>query len=181
MAQCSMRCLTENEWQAIWMRGGLGRAGLRTRAKFEMLTRLPETVGRQEAWLSGMVELAGGRQERMAALTHWNGGHDDSGIIDVVERFRKSFGESRPLREAPGHLFTGGELPSLTGLLRLVMAFEWGACFIAKDGTGIGFELFDIFLRIHCADAATLERVKSLFRSMGASELPPNTFRGGAG
>ncbi len=45
--------------------------------------------------------------------------------MHLFESLRKTHGESRPLIEAPAHLFTSTEHADLIGLFGLSVAFEW--------------------------------------------------------
>lgn len=47
--------------------------------------------------------------------------------LTLFSGFRNSLGESRELNEAPGHLFSKDDLPTIVSLLSMVLFFAWGA------------------------------------------------------
>ncbi|HEX9445120.1 MAG TPA: hypothetical protein VGA73_13430 [Candidatus Binatia bacterium] len=46
---------------------------------------------------------------------------------NLFERFRRSLGENRSLKERPGHIFTRSDLTDVASLLAMVLYFVWGA------------------------------------------------------
>src|SRR5689334_10764800 len=53
--------------------------------------------------------------------------------MHVFERFRKSYGESRPLIEAPGQLFDRTELEDACSFVTIALLFLWD-CYVVTPG-----------------------------------------------
>jgi hypothetical protein len=58
------------------------------------------------------------------------------------------------------------------------MAFEWGAHFVALDGSEVVFDIFDQYLRIVCPDMPALASVKTRLGAFEDMILPANYFKG---
>jgi hypothetical protein len=50
-----------------------------------------------------------------------------SELLDLFYRYRSSFGETRPLIEAPTHIFDKSDSDALVGILSMVLLFRWDA------------------------------------------------------
>jgi hypothetical protein len=65
------------------------------------------------------------RQPALLWITEW-GIWGSSENWHLYYKLRQSYGDPRPLHEAPGHLFLGHESEDLTSFLQLAMLNGWG-------------------------------------------------------
>ena len=143
--------------------------------------QLPASVSAQEYWTRIFLNLLGISQDCVVFLHDWNADSKDEGLLHIIEGFRKTFGhEERSLVEAPGHLFSRDELSLVSGLVRIIMAFEWGAYLINVDQPETVIDIFDCFARVICRDDTALAQARDLLASAGATELPSGFLAGDA-
>jgi hypothetical protein len=55
--------------------------------------------------------------------------------MHVFERFRLSYGETRPLIQSPGHVFEGSEIEDAISFVTLAVLFLWD-CYVVTPGCG---------------------------------------------
>lgn len=81
----------------------------------------------------------------------WNSSEN----LHLYYRLRQSYGDSRPLHEAPGHYFLRHEIPDLVTFLDLALQFGWGGHLFAGINEMRIFLSHDGWLRV---DSATLDQ-----------------------
>jgi hypothetical protein len=115
----------------------------------------PVAARAQGALLQGLVEALTRVSPSLLWITDWPlyKAHE----MALILRIRAGYGESRPLLDAPGHLFDQDDRDILEGMLTLIAAFGWDAYFVPGEGKSIVFashhELIEVF---------TLDGVSSL-------------------
>lgn len=172
-----MKCFPSHELSRYFHLDELQREGIVIRSEFEYFAQFPDSVAAQEHWTRVFLDILGSSQHYIVYLKDWNVFSLDEGVVRIIEGFRKALGsEDRPLIEAAGHLFSRDELKMILGLLRIIMAFEWGAYLIALDGQRPVIDVFDRFVRVICQNNDALATVKDKLARAGARELPPDFF-----
>ncbi len=83
-----------------------------------------------------------------------------SGHLPLLNRFRESLGERRPIDEVPGHLFSAGERPDLVSVITLAVEFFWD-CLLLGDRAGVAcYVSHDAYIDVLSPDPAVLKRVR---------------------
>jgi hypothetical protein len=80
----------------------------------------------------------------------------------LFRRLRLSYGETREIQDAPGHLFSVQEYEDLVSYLDLALQFGWGGYLIASPLSCLIFVSHDGWLRVHSDNhRELLEQVRS--------------------
>jgi len=155
-----MRCLTESECESEAQHLGLtlGEGFLSLmdgREPSSVSLRIPLHTGEQAALVNSLFRPDSGTKQWLLWLTAW--GIFPSEEYPVIWReIREKHGESRPLIEAPGHLFGEGEGELVRGMARLAMLFAWDAFFWPAPPTIAGFMSHDEVLFLYAKDEDAL-------------------------
>jgi hypothetical protein len=127
----------------------------------------------QLLWFSRVIESA--LQPRQACLL-WVTGY---GIFPSNEnqhlyyRLRQSYGDTRLLHEAPGHLYLDYERPDVVTLLHLSILFGWDVHVIPSVGYGRAFVCHDEWIDIGFDDGSKFaETRKELERAKLRVSVP---------
>jgi len=121
----------------------------------------------QLLWFARTIEAA--LQPRQACLL-WV---TDSGIFSSNEnnhlyyRLRQSYGDTRLLREAPGHLCLDFERPEVVTLVHVCILFGWDAHLIPAVGCGRAFVSHDEWVEIGFDDPRQLNETRQAFEGAG--------------
>lgn len=143
-----MKCLANAECER-WLRdrGALGEAGdVHRHFGSRLAFALPQDSGRRTALARA---LAGAVTDRPGLLwiTGW-GVWPSSENMRLFDMVRASFGESRQVHEANGHLFGRGDEGILECLLDCVLYFSWDAWLIddsARSGVWMSHDESMVF------------------------------------
>src|SRR4051812_47122252 len=65
--------------------------------------------------------------------------------MHIFQRFRMSYGETRPLIDAPGHLFERGEIEDAISFVTIAVLFLWDCYVVAPSSTKLVFFSHDEF------------------------------------
>lgn len=87
----------------------------------------------------------------------------------LLDGLRNGHGETRPLIEAPGHLFTSDESPLISGIFGLTIIFQWTAyLYFPSKNTFLNWEgeLLDCWLNSTDEVAELATRVKDTFKGV---------------
>jgi hypothetical protein len=173
----TMKCLTRDQFvETIEAQGiGLGNT-LELRPTPFCLLRLPEAVGAQADIVYALKESLAPAATYIIYLTAWNVTSQDGGLVSMVDGFRAHCGEHRPIQSASGHSFSSSEAELAFGLLRIVIAFEWGALLFAQSQDVILYDMFDCYLRMYGQSTSTLISVKERLIELGSVEQEPTLF-----
>lgn len=87
---------------------------------------------------------------------------------NLFNGFRKSFGETKPLHEKPGHIFSKDDIKTIISLLAMTFYFCWGAI-VLSTGENILFkishdEIIDIFIDEDKTSSALSEQIKQIIK-----------------
>lgn len=81
--------------------------------------------------------------------------------FDLFDRYRQSLGETRPLWEAPVHVFNDSEKAVFGSILCMVLYFSWDAeIWCPTAGIYLSID-HDDSLTLRCADSGVVDRVRS--------------------
>jgi hypothetical protein len=120
-----MKCLTDNEVRRTLQTWGIdleASAGLTWRWQMRELTNTAKTT----IFVKSLLRVLPLESAYMLHITG-TGVWGDSENLQLAEFLRSAWGESRTMREAPGHLFTAGEEAKLECMLDLVLYYGWDA------------------------------------------------------
>lgn len=89
----------------------------------------------------------------------------------LVEMFRRAFGETRSIREAPVHSFTPGEHENCWSMMSLALFNFWDFLLISGDLQILLRASHDECLEIHTRDAENLERLRLRMQHLNFKEI----------
>jgi hypothetical protein len=88
----------------------------------------------------------------------------------LVRQLRAAAGESRPLVEAPGHLFAASESAEAEGFVRLALLFGWDALAIPRPPRAIAGLSHNQTAVVYCPSAGITGVVRSALAEVGSAE-----------
>jgi hypothetical protein len=88
----------------------------------------PIDSGRKIALARQVIDLDNRKHQLLIWIKEW-GVWPSSEHMPLFSRFRQSFGEMRPLIEAPSHLIEVGEIDEAISLLSIALLFFWD-CYV---------------------------------------------------
>jgi len=98
---------------------------------------IPEDAGRR-VWLAklllSLIDPSAGLLMHIGDWAVWPSGQH----MPLFERFRQSFGENRPLIEAPAHVLGAAEKADAASILIIAILFLWN-CHVLAEGGGEAF------------------------------------------
>jgi hypothetical protein len=159
-----MQTLTDEEVKAWLAARGIQHApydkpGYDLVGGFYRQVPLPAGGARRQAFAEAIVKACGDFQEALLHFTDW--GICTPAQMATITAILAGHGEKRPLIRVPAQAFAGGEADLLSGLLGLVINFEWSAYLYVKDGpTFLAWEgeLLDIW--------APLDKKREIFECL---------------
>jgi hypothetical protein len=77
-------------------------------------------------------------------------------------RLRETYGERRPIWDAPGHLFEKHESADLTTFIQLALIFGWDFYVLSAPSGQVAFVSHDEYLRFCTDDQETAQQIKHL-------------------
>jgi hypothetical protein len=117
----------------------------------------------QLLWFSRCVESAlYPRQTCLLWVTDW-GIFPSNENLHAYYRFRQSYGDSRLLHEAPGHLCLDYERPEVVTLTHFCILFGWDVHLIPTGGYARGFVSHDEFVELGFSDQSEFEKTRLAF------------------
>ena len=117
------------------------------RPKFSCATegfKIPVDTGHRVALVKGHFQIFNNEDEILIWFTDW-GVWPSSERMHIFDRFRLSYGESRLLIEAPGHVFDPDEFEDALSFLTLGVLFLWDCYVLNRAGTKVLFYSHDEF------------------------------------
>jgi hypothetical protein len=117
------------------------------RPKFSCATeafKIPADAGQRVALVKGHFQVFNNEDEILIWFTEW-GVWPSSERMHIFDRFRLSYGESRLLVEAPGHVFNPDEFEDALSFLTLGVLFLWDCYVLNRAGTKVLFYSHDEF------------------------------------
>ena len=92
-------------------------------------------------------------------VTLW-GVWDSSENWHLFDRFRETYGERRPIWDAPGHLFQKHEGADLTTFIQLGLSFGWDFYVVRAPSGNAAFFSHDEYLKFSADDPESAKRVR---------------------
>ena len=106
--------------------------------------KIPADAGQRVALVKGHFQVFNNEDEILIWFTEW-GVWPSSERMHIFDRFRLSYGESRLLVEAPGHVFNPDEFEDALSFLTLGVLFLWDCYVLNRAGTKVLFYSHDEF------------------------------------
>jgi hypothetical protein len=127
----------------------------------------------QMFWFSRYIEAAlQPRQSCLVWVTEW-GIFPSNENLHLFYRLRQTYGETRLLPEAPGHLCLNFESAEVLTLIHLGMLFGWDFHLILTSGYARAFVSHDEWVEMAFDDAAQLEATVRDLRNAGLAVTTP--------
>lgn len=127
----------------------------------------PSDSGKRAALANTIGQILASEDSIIVEITSW-GIWPSSENMALFYAFRSAHDESRPLIEAPVHIFERGDTSSLSALLCIILYFLWDATVYSRSGTTLlrfdndeYWEALDSSLQRTLCDAASLIVTKS--------------------
>jgi hypothetical protein len=95
---------------------------------------IPQDAGQRVALVAGHFSGRSFGASSLVWFTEW-GIWPSSERQHIFYRFRASYGEVRPLIDAPAHLLTANERDELLSLVTIGILFLWDVYLVADDGS----------------------------------------------
>jgi hypothetical protein len=111
-------------------------------------------------WLGGFVASCMQPFDECLLWVTQSGVWPSSENLHLFYRVRETYGEHRPLAEAPGHLFLKHELPDLATLIELALLCGWDFYLFPVPAHAAAFVSHDEFIEFHTDDSDAANQVK---------------------
>jgi hypothetical protein len=132
--------------------------------------RVPSETGRL-LWLSRLIEATLRPRDRcllwITTWSIWASGEN----WHLYYSLKKSYGDSRLLEEAPGHLFLDYEVPDLVSYLQLGLIAGWDMHLLPTNFDGRAFISHDGWLEFFLNDAIELTTLRKTLVDSGLEPL----------
>jgi hypothetical protein len=116
--------------------------------------------------LTGLLHVASQGLFWITATGIW----PSSENMALFDGYRKSFGESRPVAAAPGHMFIGSDSTQIECLLDLALYFSWDSVLFEGHGGAVFRTSHDEYVSIYTKDRDRLSQIDRALRDL---ELEP--------
>lgn len=103
---------------------------------------IPVDTGQKIATVKNHFEQFKDEKEILLWITEW-GVFPSSERMHIFDRFRASYGEKRPLIEAPGHIFKNSEFEDALSATTIAVLFFWDCYVLNDNGTKVLFYSHD--------------------------------------
>jgi hypothetical protein len=94
---------------------------------------IPEEAGARIALVQHQTSSFTGETEVLVWFTDW-GVSPSAERAHIFDRFRASYGETRPLGEVPAYVFSGSEIEDMVSFVTLGVLFLWDVDVIGGSG-----------------------------------------------
>lgn len=171
-----MWCLSGDE-SKTWCQGqsfAVSATGHPTVVKREYCVRAPLSGMNWSKlhWFGGFLASTVEPFEECLLWVTLSGVWTSSENFHLFYRMRESYGERRPLTDAPGHLFLKHELADLATFIQLALLSGWDFYLLPNLDCAVAFVSHDEFFELQTDDREAVDRAKAL--------LPGATVAGGA-
>jgi hypothetical protein len=129
---------------------------------------IPRDAGRKTALSRVFAYLLLRKSSVCVYVTGW-GVWGSSENLDLFYGYRRSFGENRPLIEAPVHLFERTEEDTFVSILCMVFYFFWDAWVFDVEGKALVRISHDEWLEVRADDD---EAIKEFVAELEKYEMP---------
>jgi hypothetical protein len=137
----------------------------------KIMTTMPRGAAALNRLSAELAQWLSCHSSRMLWLSNWQ--TDPAHPLILFEKIRIGCGELRHIIEAPGHLFeesNENESAILTGLMFLIMAFDWEA-YVVTQNHGEFVYLGDEHIVYSSADGEKMKEVSSLNATFGLKKI----------
>ena len=119
------------------------------------------------AWFSRYVAWTLGKPAECLLWVTLSGVWPSSENMHLFGRLRSSYGEGRPLEDAPGQVFGGGEGDDLRSFVQLAILNVWDFHLLAAGSRARVFASHDGFLHLFLRDESLLKEIQADLSSAG--------------
>lgn len=129
-----------------------------------ILTEVPQDAFLMFNFANDIIKWLPSHDERAIWPVYWN--TDPIAQASIIEQIRNSYGEERNIIATPGMFFKEPkekENAIITGMLFLMMTFDWSAYLITKEGDYI--HIFDTLIKFSFSKDEKANELNSIFRS----------------
>ena len=145
-----MKCLTSNEALNICSNFLVERSEsekgsslhLRSGDEFPLWGKFSQEHSKQEFLMHWILDETSNSGGHLVWLRDWNIFSKDGGLFEIIECFRKCYGETRKLSESPVFCFDPSEAYLAKDLVRILLGFDWGCYVIPLNGKAL-VEFYD--------------------------------------
>jgi hypothetical protein len=126
---------------------------------------IPGKASVQIALSEALVDAIPGIAQSLLWMTDWPLYHEHE--MALLMRIRASYGESRLLSHAPGHVLEEADRSILAGLIFLMQAFAWDSYYVTPDARSILFTSHHELMEVFTQDgqfAAKIREIGTRFR-----------------
>ena len=95
---------------------------------------------------------------------------DEETGMRVIQHLRAAFGETRPLIETPGHVFSVDEFVDARAFWTLPIIFGWDAMLFPESSDYFVFNSHDEFISLVCRTKETYSRLLDEFKDWNPEE-----------
>jgi hypothetical protein len=141
------------------------------RFAFESAYRLPGDAGKKTAIARMLISVIDDDEPECCLWVTGYGIWPSSENQNLYYTLRKSFGDSRRLREASGHLFGNSEKDQLECFLDLVLYFSWDAAMYLPKSSTIVSMSHDESIEVHCSSASEFVDITKKVETLGLEEV----------
>jgi hypothetical protein len=126
---------------------------------------IPTDASAKTAIARAIVSLIDSDRPGLLWITEWSifpSGEN----MSLFDAYRSFLGETRSLRDAPGHIFDDKDLPQIECLLDLILYFYWDALLII-NGKSYALKIsHDEFISVYGKDAECLKSFVDVFERL---------------
>ena len=138
-----MLSLSRDEAEAWCVRHGIPVAHHRPARPAACTTLpIPDQTGQRVSLVREQLAALDGESEILVWFTEW-GVWPSAERQHIFDRFRASYGETRPLIEIPAHALASSEMEDLLSLVTLGVLFLWDVNVIGSSGKRMVFYSHD--------------------------------------
>ena len=105
---------------------------------------IPSDAGQRVAMVARQFQMFQNEDEVLVLFTEWSVWQSGE-RMHIFDRFRLSYGESQPLIDSPGHIFTKHEFEDALSFVTLGVLFLWDCYVVNRKGDRILFYSHDEF------------------------------------
>lgn len=118
--------------------------------QFQLVTALFNAAPPRSSWMIWLLEWG-----------LWSGGFDA-----VWMALREGSGESRPIIEAPGHLFGADEAELAAEMVRLALASSFDAHLVSIPAAVVAYTSHDEYMEVYTPESSSLKALGAILESL---------------
>jgi hypothetical protein len=126
---------------------------------------IPTDASGKTAIARAIVSLIDSERPGLLWITEWSifpSGEN----MSRFDAYRSSLGETRSLRDAPGHIFDGKDLPQIECLIDLILYFYWDALLFVDGKSYVLRISHDEFIAVYGKDVESLKSFVDVFERL---------------